>query len=182
MRYQDFEKIMSSYRMSRYLAACGGNTKQAMTLYRLNLRLSQEMFTAISCFEVALRNAIDNHYRTILGAEWLKNAASRGGIFDNRACRLTQAAINEVIQSLGTRYSHGKVVAGLGFGVWRYLFAPNQFAVTGEPFYRFSLQNPAVRRLFNTTNLLFLTNCSNSTKYVTESPITNRSVFCPGNP
>ena len=40
--------------------ACGGDTRRAMTLYRYNLKLSQEMFTLISCFEVALRNRIDN--------------------------------------------------------------------------------------------------------------------------
>lgn len=31
-----------------------------MTLYRKNLQLSRELFTIISCFEIALRNAIDN--------------------------------------------------------------------------------------------------------------------------
>ncbi len=33
--------------------ACGGNTIKAMTLYRYNLKLSQELLTVISCFEVA---------------------------------------------------------------------------------------------------------------------------------
>ena len=61
MRFSDFESIMSSKRMTRYVNACGGNTRKAMTLYRYNLRLSQEVFTIISCYEVALRNAIDNN-------------------------------------------------------------------------------------------------------------------------
>ena len=56
MKFQDFEDIMSAARMSRYLTACGGNSKKTMTLYRLNLRVSQEFFTVISCFEVSLRN------------------------------------------------------------------------------------------------------------------------------
>ncbi len=55
MKYADFEKIMSSQRMERYLTACGANTRKAMTLYRYNLQISQEMFTIVSCFEVALR-------------------------------------------------------------------------------------------------------------------------------
>ena len=41
--------------MERYLTACGGDTRKAMTLYRYNLQISQEMFTIVSCFEVALR-------------------------------------------------------------------------------------------------------------------------------
>lgn len=45
--------------MKRYLDATNGDTSQAMTLYRDNLHLSQEVFTVVSCFEIALRNAID---------------------------------------------------------------------------------------------------------------------------
>lgn len=136
MKYKEFEDIMSVHRMNRYVTACGGNTKKAMTLYRLNLRLSQEMFTIISCFEVALRNSIDKHYLTILGSDWLRNAATTGGIFDNHRCRITARSINDEIYSLGVHYSHGKVVAGLGFGIWRYLFAPNQYIQAGSTLLR----------------------------------------------
>jgi len=62
MKYIDFENIMSSARMSRYLSAMGNDSRKAMTLYRKNLKLSQEMFTIISCFEVALRNKINAQY------------------------------------------------------------------------------------------------------------------------
>lgn len=59
MRFSDFEYVISEKRMRKYVVACGGDTHKAMTLYRLNLRLSQEIFTIVCCFEVALRNAID---------------------------------------------------------------------------------------------------------------------------
>jgi hypothetical protein len=64
MKYPDFEYIMSATRMNRYLVATGNNSKRAMTLYRKNLRLSQELFTVISCYEVALRNGINRLYST----------------------------------------------------------------------------------------------------------------------
>jgi hypothetical protein len=51
MKFGEFENIMSVARMSRYLSACNNDTKKAMTLYRLNLRLSQELFTVVSCFD-----------------------------------------------------------------------------------------------------------------------------------
>jgi hypothetical protein len=54
VKFQEFEVIMSGMRMSRYKASCQGNSKKAMTLYRKNLHLSQEFFTVIGCFEVAL--------------------------------------------------------------------------------------------------------------------------------
>jgi hypothetical protein len=66
---------MTNARMNRYLLACGGNSRKAMTLYRKNLQLSQELFTVISCFEVALRNAIDAQVTPSLGLDWLRDAA-----------------------------------------------------------------------------------------------------------
>jgi len=133
MRYSEFENILSPARMSRYLTACGGNTKKAMTLYRLNLRLSQELLTVISCFEVALRNRIDSHC-SALGVNWLRDNAivGSGGIFDNPHCRLTATNINEAVRKLNHHYSHNKLVAELGFGFWRYMFAQHQYSATGR--------------------------------------------------
>ena len=50
MKYSEFEDIISQQRMSKYLLACNNDSKKAMTLYRYNLKLSQEMFSLISCF------------------------------------------------------------------------------------------------------------------------------------
>ena len=51
MRYKEFERIISEERMNRYVQACGGNTRKAMTLYRYNVELSQVMFAIICHFE-----------------------------------------------------------------------------------------------------------------------------------
>ncbi len=67
MKYSEFASIMTTTRMTRYLNACDGNTRKAMTLYRKNLKLSQEIFTVIGCFEVAMRNAIDTTVSRSLG-------------------------------------------------------------------------------------------------------------------
>jgi hypothetical protein len=125
---------MSTPRVNRYLVACGGDTRKALTLYRKNLRLSQELFTVVSCFEVALRNAIDEHYIPILGNDWLRAAARAGGIFGNANCRMTADAINDVVAKLYRRrnYTHDKTVAELGFGFWRYLFSPHQYRAAGQ--------------------------------------------------
>ena len=80
MEYKDFERIISAKRMGRYLEACGGDTRKAMTLYRYNLHLTQDVFIVISCFEVALRNAIDARLVPLLGEEWLKDSVMPGGI------------------------------------------------------------------------------------------------------
>jgi hypothetical protein len=132
MIYYAFERVMSAPRMTRYLVACGNKSRKAMTLYRLNLRLSQEFLTVISCLEVGLRNSIDRVYLNQLGAQWLRVAASPGGVFDNVHCRKTATIINDAVHRLGARYTHNKLVAEMDFGMWRYLFARPQFAAAGR--------------------------------------------------
>ena len=48
MKYEEFEELFSAKRMQKYLQACGGDTRRAMTLYRYNLKLSQE--NVLSCY------------------------------------------------------------------------------------------------------------------------------------
>ncbi len=132
MEYREFVDIMSSIRINRYLVACSGNTRKAMTLYRRNLQLSQELFTVISCFEIALRNTIDKHYLKHLGQDWLWAAAAPGGVFDNSGCAILAQTIIEEVRKLNHTYTHDKLVAELGFGFWRYLFSPHQYRAGGQ--------------------------------------------------
>ena len=144
MKFGEFENIMSASRMSRYLSACNNDTKRAMTLYRLNLRLSQELFTVISCFEIALRNSVDKHCKNSFGIDWLQNGILVGGIFNNNQCRLTTNNISDAISKLGRNYSHNKLVAELGFGFWRYIFAQNQYSATGRTLLRIFPAKPTL--------------------------------------
>ena len=134
MKYKDFEKILSQKRLNRYLTACNGDTRKAMTLYRYNLQLSQEAFTIISCFEVALRNAIDANLTSVLGIEWLKDSIMQGGIFTSRNTVKSYEIINYAYNKLRNTglYSHTKLLAEMEFGVWKYMFSPIQFRLTGR--------------------------------------------------
>lgn len=87
MKFADSQNVLSSERLNRYVAACGNDTRKAMSLYRLNLHLSQEVFTLLSCFEVALRNAIDRQLTSRFGKDWLRDSVSIRGIFDIPSCR-----------------------------------------------------------------------------------------------
>ena len=134
MKYDNFERIMSQKRMNRYLAACGGDSRKAMTLYRYNLQLSQETFTIISCFEVALRNAIDEKLTPSMGAEWLKDSIMPGGAFASPILYKTHDIIDRAYHKLLTDnlYSHSKLLASLEFGIWKYMFSPVQYRMTGR--------------------------------------------------
>lgn len=132
MIFQEFQTIMSVNRIGRYLTACNGDTRKCMTLYRKNLALSQELFTVISCFEIALRNKIDTIYLTRHGGNWLRNATLTGGIFDNQHCSATKKLIIKAITDLGPACTHAKLLAKMDFGFWRYMFAQPQFLAGGQ--------------------------------------------------
>lgn len=100
MKFTEFQAILSAERLQRYLTACGGDTKKTMTLYRLNLNLSQEVFTLLSCFEVAVRNAIDSILVQRLGNDWLRDAIEPGGIFDIPGCRDSANIIRKAYRRL----------------------------------------------------------------------------------
>ncbi len=120
--------------MERYLTACDGNTRKAMTLYRYNLQISQEMFTIVSCFEVALRNAIDQKLTENLGADWLRDSIMQNGVFSEPILRKTRDIIAFAHRRLeqSHSYSHPKLLAEMEFGIWKYMFSPIQYRVTGR--------------------------------------------------
>lgn len=134
MRYKTFEQIISEERLTRYVQACGGNTRKAMALYRYNLRLSQEMFTIISCFEVSLRNAINVILINRFGNDWLKDSIMPNGIFTIRNTHKTYDIILYAYQKLvhEQSYTHTKLLAEMEFGIWKYMFSPVQFNQTGR--------------------------------------------------
>ena len=103
-----------------------------MTLYRKNLRLSQELFTVISCYEIALRNGIDKLYCNQHGIDWLRDSAAIGGIFDTPNCHRTKNIITRAVTKLSRHYTPAKLLAEMDFGFWRYLFAQPQFHAGGQ--------------------------------------------------
>ena len=135
MKYIDFEEAFSSERMSKYVMACNGDTRKAMTLYRHNLRLSQEMFTLVSCFEVTLRNSIDRQLRLSLGSDWLRDAILPGGVFysDSRVDK-TRKIIDNAYRELVRKqnYSHSQLLSQMEFGIWKYLYSNVHYALTGQ--------------------------------------------------
>lgn len=135
MKYSEFESIISPERLRKYIVACGGNTTKAMTLYRYNLRLSQEMFVVVSCFEVALRNRIDAIMKAYWGDDWLRDLILPGGAFycDKRT-ENTKKIIEKEYHNLVKHkdYSHTKLLSKVGFGVWKYMFSNIQYFLTGQ--------------------------------------------------
>ena len=144
MNFSEFEAILSSQRLNRYVSACNGNTRKAIVLYRYNLQVSQEMFTLVSCFEVALRNAIDHQLTETFGSDWLRNSIMQGGFFTDPVLRKTKEIIENSYKKLyhTHSYSHYKLLADMKFGIWKYMFSPIQYRVTGQNLLRIFPNKP----------------------------------------
>lgn len=134
MKYSDFEYVLSPERIRRYLQACHGDSRKAMTLYRYNLQLSQEMFTVISCFEVALRNAIDRNLTATLGGDWLRDSIMPNGLFTHPLLSKTANIITHSYNKLQSQnlYTPSKLLSDMEFGIWKYMFSPLQYRLTGR--------------------------------------------------
>lgn len=149
MKYREIEDIFSSMRMQKYVQACGGDTRRAMTLYRYNLKLSQEMFTMVSCFEVALRNRIDKQMTFHLGNDWLRDAILPNGAlyYDHRVDKtrkIIEKAYNELMR--GNAYTHWKLLSEMEFGVWKYMFSNAVYALMGQTLLRIFPNKPLSSR------------------------------------
>lgn len=136
-----FERAVSKPRLARYLAAHSGDWKKAQKLYLANLRISQKLYAVISVFEVALRNAVDEHYKQYFisktgSPEWLRNQSAASGFLSNPTLSKggfqSRENVKKVISNLGTHYTHDKVVSELSFGFWKYMFATKEFAAAGS--------------------------------------------------
>ena len=115
--------------------ACSNDSRRAMTLYRHNLTLSQQMFTMISCFEVALRNKIDKEMKQHWGNDWLRDFVMPGGPFasDGRAAgtkKIIKKAYDDLMNN--NDYSHSKLLSQMEFGVWKYMFNNVQYRLGGR--------------------------------------------------
>jgi len=164
MKYSDFEYALSRPRTRRYLDACGGNKRKAMTLYRLNIQLSHELFSMVSVLEIALRNAYDYEMRKNFGNNWLIDALqSSGRLRINASTHRTYEIIQHALLSLdSTKRTQDNLIPNLEFGVWHYMFARPQNAAFGHKginiFYILKASKPTltIQDIFN-----FLTDVNN---------------------
>ncbi len=140
MKFQIFEMAISAKRLARFVAACNGNQRKALLLYKTNIRASQALFSVLSIFEIVLRNEIDTHYRKRFALqnngndEWLLAETQNRGFLNSIYCQNSVKKISETINELNKqkKYTHDKTVAELTFGFWRFMFAGRQFQAGGS--------------------------------------------------
>jgi len=118
-------------------------------LYRLNQRLSREMFSIVSCLEVGLRNKVDSILSVSLGPDWLRDSILPGGIFDQPSTQKTKRIIDKVYQEIISKghYAPSKLLSKMEFGIWKYMYAGPQYTSTGRVLLQIFPNKPKSTRL-----------------------------------
>ncbi|MFM8350055.1 MAG: hypothetical protein ACKN9D_03220 [Actinomycetales bacterium] len=136
-RPETIRDLLTADRLTSYLDSCGHDLYRALALYEWNLAASAAVLQTTAMVEVIVRNALDTQlvaWATRRGvATWLDvipvDTKGRADI-DRARTRATKGR---------TALTHGKVVAELNFGFWRYLTAQR---------YHTSLWVPALHTAF----------------------------------
>lgn len=132
MKYFEYEKAFSQARLNKYIGACNGNPTKALTLYRHNVKLCQKFYGILNIFEVVLRNAINDHYKTVFNdADWIRNQLQTGKMLENAPQRNEVLRIIDSLNNNG-RYSNDRVVSSVSFGFWTHLFTKHPFRLGGQ--------------------------------------------------
>lgn len=122
----------SSARLSKYSNACNGDIVSALSLYRYNVKLCQKFYGILNIFEVALRNAINNHYAALYSdRDWIKNQMRCGGMLESHPQRTIVEKTIEQLCATGS-YSNDRVVSSVSLGFWTYLFTKMPFKRGGK--------------------------------------------------
>ena len=122
MKYTEYEKAFSPARLNKYLKACNGDATAALMLYRQNIKLCQKCYGILNIFEVVLRNAINEHYKTFFAdPNWIRNQLKSGGMLESHPQRVSVLQTIAELDKNG-RYTNDRVVSSVSFGFWTYLF------------------------------------------------------------
>lgn len=133
MNYDNIEEYLSKERLNRYLRACNNKKSQAMSLYRVNLRLSQSFYPILNLFETILRNALYNQISIHFNDwDWIINQKQQF-MSDTSLTRTRYFIKIEVeraeknIRKRSKIVSASKVVAEQNFGFWTSFFDTHHF-------------------------------------------------------
>jgi len=137
--YVDLVPFVTAERLGSYVRATSGDIRSAFALYEWNMRAAASIVELSSIVEVVTRNAIDEQLRDWSharrgGTSWLDSAP-----LDHRGKEDIRKARKRATRRGKRPEVHGRVVAELTLGFWRYLT---------EAKYLTSLWVPAVHNAF----------------------------------
>ena len=115
-------ELISPERISSYQSASSGDLDAAFRLYEWNMRASAAVMVTTGMVEVLVRNALDRGLQN-----WARARGDRSWLdvvpLDKRGAADIERARARATREGRDAEVHGKVVAELTFGFWRYLVA-----------------------------------------------------------
>ena len=147
--FDEFEKILSYERLSRYLSWADGDRERAIELYTLNARLSESLYTPLHMLEIALRNRIHSVLSEALHDQWFEEATYQKGVRQAEQLAKAKADLAEEKKDCAP----GRVVAALTFGYWTAFFGPDYEELWRQNLYKIAVHpegKPLRRKSFST--------------------------------
>lgn len=138
--YSELRRLLTNERLSSYFADSDGSDQSAFELYEWNMSASASVLELTSMVEVIVRNAIDaalTHWAATKhpGTSWFDRAP-----LENHARSDVSKARERATRRGKDPEVHGKVIAELNLGFWRFLVESRYFT---------SLWVPATHRAFD---------------------------------
>jgi hypothetical protein len=167
--YSELLPLVTAERLGSYLRASGGDVSDAFALYEWNMRAAASVMELTSMLEVLARNALDRElrdwaYRRRAGASWLDVAP-----LDRQGAADIQKARDRATRRGQRPEVHGRVIAELPLGFWRFLV---ETRLSGFP--PLIARSLPVTTIFAAGRRTSRSGCSSSTSSETARPITNR--------
>lgn len=130
--YSSLSDLLTSERLSSYVRWSGGDVGAAFALYEWNMAASAAVLHTTGMVEVIVRNAMDRALVSLAQRRtwpsWFDSAP-----LDQRGKSDIRKARDRATRSVGRREVHGKVVAELSLGFWRYLAASRYLTTLWTP-------------------------------------------------
>lgn len=124
--------LLTTDRLRSYLASCDQDLSRALELYEWNLTASAAVMQTAAMVEVIVRNALDAQL-----VAWASGRGPRSWLdaipLDSRGRADIDKARDRATNYGRAELTHGKVVAELSFGFWRYLTAQRYHASLWVP-------------------------------------------------
>lgn len=130
--HQALLRLMTNERLGSYLRWSGGDVSSAFALYEWNMTASAALMHTTGMVEVFVRNAMDRRLVELATkrgwSSWLDSAP-----LDSRGRADIHKARGRASRSGARPELHGKVVAELTLGFWRYLAASRYLTTLWTP-------------------------------------------------
>lgn len=130
--YANLSQLLTSERLGSYLHWSGGDVAAAFALYEWNMAAAAAVTHTTGMVEVIVRNAMDRELQSLAAARgwstWLNGAP-----LDQRGRADVRKARVRARRPVDQPEVHGKVVAELTLGFWRYLAASRYLTALWTP-------------------------------------------------